>query len=124
MVEMSEFWLYKLYPQLNSPYVTISVTVICLIVIYFVFRKSKGDLSIDMQLFYFADLERLVSPLKVKELTSNSVITEDDKKFWRRAKSWLWKKGNRTFVVFLGKVGKGVTYSLELNKKDKDEYTT
>ena len=120
---MSEFWLYKLYPQLNSPYVTIFISLILLGVIYFVFRKSKGDLSVDMQLFYFADLERLVSPLKVTELTANSVITEDDKKFWRRAKSWLWKKGTRTFVVFLGKVGKGVTYRLEKNKTDDDGKT-
>ena len=117
---MSEFWLYKLYPQLNSPYVTIFITVICLAVIYFIFRKSKGDLSTDMKLFYFADLERLVTPLKVEKLSSNSVFTEDDKKFWRRAKSWLWKKGTNTFVLFLGKVGRGVTYRLEKNKRNEE----
>lgn len=120
MVEMSEFWLYKLYPQLNNPYVTIFVAVICLIVIYFIYQRTRGELSTDMQLFYFADLERLVTPLKVEKLSSNSVFTEDNKKFWRRAKSWLWKKGTNTFVVFLGKVGRGVTYRLEKNKKDAD----
>lgn len=113
---MAEFWLYKLYPVLNSPYVTVFISFILLLVIYFVYKRSKGDVSTDMQLFYFADLERLISPMRVKELTPNSVVTEKGKRFWRRAKSWLWKHRSKTFVVFLGKVGRGVTYRLEKNK--------
>ena len=116
---MAVFWLFKLYPQLNNPVVIIFAFAIILLIVYYLLKKGGGDLHQDMKVFYFADVERLVSPLEVTKLTPSSVIT-DDKKFWRRAKSWLWKKGNRTFVVFLGKVGSGITYSLERNSKDDD----
>jgi len=89
----------------------------CGLIVYFYFKKGEGKLN--MRVHYFADVERLVKPLKVKELTPQNVVTDDDKQFWRRAKSWLWKDGNKTLVVFLGKVGKGITYRLERNPVKK-----
>ena len=69
-----------------------------------------------MKIWYFASVERLVTPLKVKKLTPKSVITKDDKTFLRRSHSWLYKEGSKNIVLFLGKVGKGITYRLEQNK--------
>jgi hypothetical protein len=110
-------WL-KIYPWLSSPYLTVGVAVLGLGGIIWFFRR--GEKVTQMRLFYFADVERLIQPLKVTDLTTQSVHTEGNRKFWRRAKSWLWKKGSNTFVCWLGKVGKGVTYRLETNKKDEN----
>ena len=117
---MASFWLFKIYPQLDNPVVIIFVIAIVALIGFYAYKKSRGDIHQKMKVFYFADLERLVSPLDVTKLTSSSVLTKGDKKFWRRSKSWLWKHGNEMFVVFLGKVGKGVTYRLETNKRTED----
>lgn len=120
---MADFWLFKIYPQLDNPVVILFAVAVVSLIAFYAYKKSKGDLATDMRVFYFATVERLINPLTVTKLTPENVFTKDNKKFWRRAKSWLWKRGNKTFVVFLGKVGRGVTYSLEGNKKDKDGNT-
>lgn len=74
----------------------------------------------NMKIFYFAEVERLAIPLDVENLTPKSVQTKDEKRFMRRAKSWLWKDKSKTFVLWLGKVGRGITYKLEQNRKDAD----
>lgn len=71
-----------------------------------------------MKVFYFADIERMITPLDVNKLSPKNVYTKDNKKFWRRSKSWLWRRGSSSFVVWLGKVGKGITYRLEQNKDE------
>ncbi len=113
--------LFKIYPQLNNPMILYVILAIIALVVYTYFKKGEGKLK--MKVYYFADIERLVKPLKVKELTPQNIVTEDDKKFWRRAKSWLWKDDNTSFVIWLGKVAKGITYRLETNPKDDDGKT-
>lgn len=73
-----------------------------------------------MKMFYFAEVERLVTPLDISELSPKSVTTKDEKKFMRRAKSWLYKFKSQSYVMWLGKVGRGITYRLEQNSKDED----
>ena len=92
---MADFWLFKIYPQLNNPVVILFVVAIVSLIGYYAYKKSRGETHQKMKVFYFVDVERLVSPLEVTELTPSSVITKGDKKFWRRAKSWLWKHGNQ-----------------------------
>lgn len=112
------FNLDKLFPQVfGNPMLIYVLLGIMILVAYIYLRKGEGKTN--MKVFYFAEVERLVSPLDVKELTPKSVLTKDDKRFMRRAKSWLWKDKSKTFVVFLGKVGRGLTYRLEQNKTDK-----
>lgn len=108
----------NLFPWLNSPYITVALVVVAGGLILWFFRR--GEKVSKMQLLYFADVERLITPMKVINLTTQSVMTEGNKKFWRRSKSWLWKKGNNILVTWLGKVGKGVTFRIETNKKGKD----
>ncbi|MBA7490186.1 hypothetical protein ES702_00721 [subsurface metagenome] len=110
--------IFKAFPQIfeNQTLIYAIVGVIILIG-YFFLRKGEGKTK--MKMFYFADVERLVSPLDVKELTPKRIITKDDKAFMRRAKSWLWKDKTKTFVFWLGKVGKGITYRIEQNTTDK-----
>lgn len=110
--------IVRVFPMLNSPVITMLLVGGGLILIYWSMKKGEGKQ--DMKVFYFADVERLINPLDVESLTPSNVHTKDNKRFWRRAKSWLWKKGSQTFVVFLGKVGKGVTYRLEKNKVDEN----
>jgi hypothetical protein len=109
--------IMKLFPQLNSPIFTAGLVGVGLLFLWWFMRKGEGKQQ--MKLFYFADIERLISPLDITKLTAQNVHTEG-KRFWRRAKSWLWKKGGTSFVVWLGKVGRGVTYRIEQNKRDAD----
>lgn len=111
--------LFKIFPQIFENKTLIYAIIGVVILIGYLYLK-RGEGKTKMKMFYFADVERLASPLKVKELTPKRVITDDDKGFMRRAKSWLWKDGTKTFVFWLGKVGKGLTYRLEQNKTDDD----
>jgi len=117
MIRMSLFNLEKIFPTLfnNSLFTIILVIAGIAVVFYFV---RKGEVKKDMKVFYFAEVERLVQPLDVNNLTPKSVETKDEKRFMRRAKSWLWKYKTTTFIVWLAKVGKGITYKLETNKRD------
>jgi len=111
--------IFKAFPQLFQNQTLIYALVGMLALIgYFYFKKGEGKSR--MKIFYFATVESLITPLDVKKLTPKSVYTKDDKRFMRRAKSWLWKKGTNTFVVWLAKVGKGLTYRLEQNKTTDD----
>ncbi len=113
----SLFGLDKLFPQLFENNILIYVFVgLIAIVGYFYFKK--GEKKTDMKMFYFAEVERLVSPLDINELSPKSITTKDEKMFMRRAKSWLYKHKSLSFVMWLGKVGRGITYRLETNKKD------
>jgi len=113
------FNLDKLFPQIfGNPIIIYALLGIMIIVAYIYLRKGEGKTN--MKVFYFAEVERLLSPLVVKSLTPKSVLTKDDKRFMRRAKSWLWKDKGKSFVVFLGKVGRGLTYRLEQNPTDKE----
>ena len=115
----SIFGLDKLFPQLFKNNILIYGLVILIVIVgYFYFKK--GETKTDMKMFYFAEVERLVTQLDVSILSPKSVTTKDEKRFMRRAKSWLWKHKANTFVVWLGKVGKGITYQLEQNKKDAE----
>lgn len=107
----------KAFPQIFANPVLIYILIggLALIAFYF-YNKREGIM--DMNILYFATVERLITPLKVKKLTPKSVITKDDKTFLRRSPSWLYKKGSQNIVTFLGKVGKGITYRLEQNKKE------
>ena len=111
--------IVKAFPQIFANPVLIYVLIggLALVVFYF-YQKREGIM--DMKIWYFATVERLVTPLKVKKLTPKSIITKDDKTFLRRSHSWLYKEGSKNTVMFLGKVGKGLTYRLEQNKKDND----
>lgn len=107
----------KIFPQLfDNPTLIYVLVGIMILIGYFYFKKGEGKMP--MKLFYFADVERLVSPLDIKEVTPKSIYTKDDKRFMRRAKSYLYKDGTQTFIMFLGKVGKGLTYRLEQNKEE------
>jgi len=114
----SIFGLDKLFPQIFGNNLLI-YGLIALIIIVGYFLLRKGETKQNMKMFYFAEVERLVTPLIVKDLTPKSVETTDEKRFMRRAKSWLWKEKSKSFVIWLGKVGRGITYRLETNKKDK-----
>lgn len=115
----SIFGLDKLFPQLFKNNILIYALVILIVIVgYFYFKKGEGKQ--DMKVFYFAEVERLVTQLDVIKLTPKSVQTKNDYKFMRRAKSWLWKIKSQSFIVWLGKVGKGITYRLEQNKKDSE----
>jgi len=112
------FNLDKLFPQIFGNQTVLYALVGMMILIgYFYFKKGEGTTK--MKVFYFAEVESLVSPLKVKELTPNRVVTDDDKGFMRRSKSWMWKDKTTTFIFWLAKVGRGLTYRLEQNKTDK-----
>lgn len=111
--------LAKLFPQVFENQMLIyAVLGIMILIGYFFLRKGEGKTK--MKVFYFAEVESLVSPLDVKELSPKRVTTKDDKAFMRRAKSWLWKDNTSTFVFWLAKVGSGITYRLEQNKEDED----
>ena len=113
----SIFGLDKLFPQLFENNILIYALVgMIAIVGYFYFKK--GEQKTDMKMFYFAEVERLVTPLDISELSPKSITTKDEKKFMRRAKSWLYKFKSQSYVMWLGKVGRGITYRLETNKKD------
>jgi hypothetical protein len=118
VVEMANFNIFKIFPQLNNP-VLITIVIGAIAIIIYMLMK-RGEMKTSMKVFYFADVERLLRPLDVKELTIQNVVTKCEKYFWRRAKSWLWRYRGNTFVVFLAKVGKGITYRLETNPKDKE----
>jgi len=114
----SFFGLDKLFPQLFENNLIIYILVFLISIVgYFYFKK--GESKTTMKVFYFAEVERLLTPLDVTKLSPKSVQTKDEKKFMRRAQSWLWKNKSNTFVLWLGKVGKGITYRLEQNKKDE-----
>ncbi len=114
----SLFGLDKLFPQLFENNILV-YGMITLVVIVGYFYFKKGEKKTDMKMFYFAEVERLVTPLDISELSPKSITTKDEKKFMRRAKSWLYKFKSQTYVMWLGKVGKGITYRLEQNKKDE-----
>lgn len=103
--------LAKIFPQWfgNPNWIYIPLGLGGLVILYYVF-KQQGKMG--MKVWYFATVERLITELDVRELTPKSVITSDDKTFLRRAASWLFKEGISNTVIFLGKVGRGITYRL------------
>ena len=114
----SFFGLDKLFPQLFENNLIIYILVFLISIVgYFYFKK--GESKTTMKVFYFAEVERLLIPLDVSKISPKSVQTKDEKKFMRRAQSWLWRYKSQSFVLWLGKVGRGITYKLEQNKKDE-----
>lgn len=105
------------FPQIfQNKMLIYGIVGLMILIIFFYLRR--GEIKTNMKVFYFAEVESLVSPLDVKKLTPKSVYTKDDKRFMRRAKSWLYKFKGTSFVVWLAKVGSGITYSIERNKTD------
>lgn len=112
--------LAKLYPSVfGNPYIMFIPLIGIAGVVLYIFMKDMN--KVKMELFYFSPIERLINPLKVSEVTPRSIITKDNKRFMRRATSWLFKRGSSSVVVWLGKVGRGITFSLESTPKKKAE---
>lgn len=88
------------------------------IAIYFILKEQN---KVKMEMFYFSPIERLINPLKISDVTPKSIITKDNKRFMRRATSWLFKRGAKSVVVWLGQVGRGITFNLSSTPKGKAE---
>jgi hypothetical protein len=112
--------LAKVFPQIfgNALFYYIILGGMVVVVLYFVLKEQN---KVNMRVWYFATVERLITPLVVTKLTPKSVITKDDKTFLRRAPSWLLKQGMKNMIIFLGKVGRGVTWKLESTPDGKAE---
>lgn len=113
-------WLAKVYPQWFSNPLAFILPIVVLVGIglYFVMKEMN---KVKMELFYFSPVERLIDPLKITDVSPRAVTTKDKKRFMRRAPSWLFKRGSNSIVVWLGKVGKGITFKIGATPEDQAE---
>ena len=117
MIEMLGF-LNQFFAFFANPLVlAVAFGIVLIFVALFMYQDM---LKKAYKVLYFSEAERVAEELEITNVSPRQLKTKDNKRFIRNSVAYTLRRGAKTIILWLGKVGTAYTWQAEQNKKGDD----